>query len=86
VSKPVTKRALTRQISRSDTIRVPKKTERKLVADVELRLVERFSSLPPENISAAVLSAHTRFQDSSIRDFIPLLVERRVSAELAALS
>lgn len=56
------------------------------MADVEDRLVERFTQLPPDRVSAAVLTAHTRFQDSSIRDFIPLLVERRVSAELAALS
>jgi hypothetical protein len=62
------------------------KSERELVADVEERLVKRFDQLPPARVSTAVLAAHTRFQDSSIRDFIPLLVERRVSAELAALS
>ena len=45
--------------------------------------MRRFSELPAGRIAIAVEDAHTRFEDSVIRDFIPLLVERRVSQELS---
>ncbi|GAB7070445.1 hypothetical protein H7J06_24730 [Mycobacterium hodleri] len=51
------------------------------------QLVERLSStyteLPADRIQSAMLSVQARFEDSKIRDFVPLLVERRVRAELA---
>lgn len=60
-----------------------KKTERDMIDDVENRLVEKFAELPAARVSAAVDQAHARFAQSRIRDFVPLLVERRVTSELA---
>ncbi|ABK72691.1 three-helix bundle dimerization domain-containing protein [Mycolicibacterium smegmatis] len=58
------------------------KSEDELIADVEDRLVKRFTTVPPRRVSDAVETARHRFDDSTIRDFVPLLVERRVTTEL----
>jgi len=76
-------RTLTADNPAIDHLPVLKKTERDLIDDVENRLVERFAHLPAARVSAAVDQAHGHFADSLIRDFIPLLVERRVAGELA---
>jgi hypothetical protein len=39
--------------------------------------------LPSDEITHAVTRAHARFTHSRVRDFIPLLVERRAGAELS---
>jgi hypothetical protein len=52
------------------------------IADVERRLTSKYGHLPPDQISAAVQRARARFAQSSIRDFVPLLVERHARAEL----
>ena len=67
-------------------ISMPKKSARELLDEVALRLDRKFSELPAGRIATAVDDAHTRFEDSVIRDFIPLLVERRVSRELSLLA
>jgi hypothetical protein len=54
-----------------------------LIDEVQQRLVRRFSQLPKDRISTTVVQAHARFEHSRVRDFIPLLVERRAGAELA---
>lgn len=60
-----------------------KKSERELIDDVEHRLVDRFADVPAGLVATTVDDAYRRFEHSVIRDFIPLLVERRVSGELA---
>jgi CRISPR/Cas system-associated exonuclease Cas4 (RecB family) len=65
---------------------VSKKSERELIDQVEHRLVERFADVPAGRIATAVDDAVSRFQHSVIRDFIPLLVERRVAGELSRLA
>lgn len=65
---------------------VLRKTERELIVDVQQRLSDRFAQLPVERVSAAVDQAQARFAQSTIRDFIPLLVERRVAEELTSLT
>lgn len=62
---------------------VSKKSERELMDDVEHRLAERFAGVPAGLVATTVDDAYRRFEHSAIRDFIPLLVERRVSGELA---
>jgi hypothetical protein len=57
-------------------------SEELMIADVERRLTNKCGHLPPEQISAAVERARARFEQSSIRDFVPLLVERHARAEL----
>lgn len=53
------------------------------MAKLEERLTGTYADLPPDRISAAVQAALARFEQSPIRDFVPLLVERRARAELA---
>jgi hypothetical protein len=78
----VTKLALRAQTCSSDNGSVRTKSEDELIAGVEDRLVKRFNTLPARRVSAAVATARHRFDDSTIRDFVPLLVERRVTSEL----
>jgi hypothetical protein len=47
------------------------------------RLVRKFSQIPKDQISATVAQAHARFEHSRVRDFVPLLVERRARLALA---
>ena len=63
-------------------VRVAEISEELMIADVERRLTSKYGHLPPEQISAAVERARARFEQSSIRDFVPLLVERHARAEL----
>jgi hypothetical protein len=65
---------------------VSKKSERELIDQVERRLAEKFAEVPAGRISVAVDDAVSRFENSVIRDFIPLLVERRAAEELARLT
>jgi len=57
-------------------------SETLLLAEVERRLGSKYSDLPPDRVSSAVQNAHAQFRESPIRDFVPLLVERRARAEL----
>ncbi|WP_239001917.1 MULTISPECIES: three-helix bundle dimerization domain-containing protein [unclassified Mycobacteroides] len=50
------------------------------------RLVAKYSWLTPEQIADVVQSAHAQFTGSRVREFVPLLVERRARAELTAFS
>lgn len=60
--------------------------ERALITDVERRLAEKYSALPMDHVSAVVRHAYSQFQSSRVRDFIPLLVQRRADEELEELS
>lgn len=57
--------------------------EQAAMKQLEERLTSKYADLPAERVSAAVQNARARFDQSPIRDFVPLLVERRVRAELA---
>jgi hypothetical protein len=65
--------------------RVPKKNEQELLSEIEERLVDVYTELKPEQVYATIGQVHADFDDSPIRDFIPLLVERRARRELATL-
>jgi hypothetical protein len=60
--------------------------ERALIRDVERRLADKYTALPVDHVAAVVQRAYSRFQSSRVRDFIPLLVERRADEELEELS
>jgi hypothetical protein len=60
--------------------------ERTLIGDVERRLAKKYTALPHDHVSAVVQYAYARFRSSRVRDFIPLLVERRADEELEELS
>lgn len=57
-------------------------SEQAAMAQVEERLTSKYADLPPDRVSMAIQQAHARFEQSKIRDFVPLLVERRARAEL----
>jgi hypothetical protein len=65
---------------------VLKKSESDRIDEVERRLVRKFAQLPVGLIATAVDDAYLRFEDSLIRDYVPLLVERRAYNELARLA
>jgi hypothetical protein len=56
------------------------------IHDVERRLADKYTALPLDHVAAVVQHAYARFQSSRVRDFIPLLVERRADEELEELS
>ncbi|KAA0101052.1 hypothetical protein CIW49_05965 [Mycolicibacterium sp. P1-18] len=58
-------------------------SEQAAIEQVKNRLSSTYTDIPPERIQSAMRSAQTRFEHSKIRDFVPLLVERRVRADLA---
>lgn len=60
--------------------------ERALIDAVERRLVQKYAAVPPDHVAAVVQDAYTQFQQSTVRDFIPLLVERRASEQLTTLT
>ena len=60
--------------------------ERVLIGDVERRLAKKYTALPHDHVTAVVQHAYARFRSSRVRDFIPLLVERRADEELEELS
>ncbi|WP_165610967.1 three-helix bundle dimerization domain-containing protein [Mycobacteroides chelonae] len=43
-------------------------------------------NLTRDIVEAVVRAEHSRFDDSPLRDYVPLLVERRAREELALLS
>ena len=63
-----------------------KKSEPELIDEVERRLVCKFAQLPVGLIATTVEDAHMRFEQSVIRDYIPLLTERRANNELVRLA
>ena len=60
--------------------------ERERINGVERRLAEKYAALPVDHVSAVVRAAYAEFQSSRVRDFIPLLVQRRADEELEELS
>jgi hypothetical protein len=68
-----------------NNIRMPQE-ERDLINGVERRLAEKYAGLPVDHISAVVRHAYAQFHSSRVRDFIPLLVQRRADEELEELS
>lgn len=57
-------------------------SEERAIGEVVIRLTARYPSLDPAQIATAVRQAHDGFASSSVRDFVPLLVERHVREEL----
>jgi hypothetical protein len=61
---------------------VPQVSEDALIADVEQRLIGKYNELHPGQVASVIKNAHAAFADSRVRDFVPLLVERRAHVEL----
>jgi len=59
-------------------------SEATMIAQVVDRLSTAYADLPPDDVASVVNAAHSRFNDSPVREFVPLLVERRARIELAS--
>lgn len=59
--------------------------EASVFAELIQRLILDFDELRAEDISKLVNTEVARFRESSIREFVPLFVERRVRAQLTKL-
>jgi len=57
--------------------------ERAQIDAVEHRLVQKYAEFPHDHVAGVVQHAYARFNESKVRDFVPLLVERRAGQELA---
>ncbi|HEY9313786.1 three-helix bundle dimerization domain-containing protein [Williamsia sp.] len=54
-----------------------KKEERQHIDLIADKLIKQHPSLPAETVNQTVDDAYQRFNDQPIRDFVPLLVERK---------
>jgi hypothetical protein len=57
--------------------------ERAQIDAVQRRLTQKYTELPHDHVAAVVQQVHARFNQSTVRDYIPLLVERRAREELS---
>jgi precorrin-4 methylase len=62
---------------------MPGPSEHAMIDEVRRRLIAKYSHLAPAEVVVAVSEAEQRFVDSRIRDFVPLLVERRANKALS---
>lgn len=83
-NKSFTSGVLTTGRERGNNVGVPQE-ERVLIGDVERRLARKYAALPHDHIAAVVQHIYARFRNSRVRDYIPLLVERRADEELSVL-
>ena len=56
------------------------------IDDVVNRLRHRFPHLPPEHVSTVVRESHRELDEAVVRDFVPILVEKRAREILQARS
>ena len=56
--------------------------ERRQISEVQDRLIGLYSHRRPEDVAAAVEQAYEHFSGTEVRDFVPLLVERRANKAL----
>jgi hypothetical protein len=57
--------------------------EQTALAAIRQRLAQEFPRIAAADVDAAVRQAHSRFDNSSIRDFIPLFVEKNARHQLS---
>ena len=58
-------------------------SEDALIDDVTRRLSDGHPEISPAEISVVVANARARFVNSAVRDFVPVLVQRRAERSLA---
>lgn len=56
--------------------------ELRQISEVQDRLIGLYSHRAPEEVAAAVEKAYQHFDGTEVRDFVPLLVERRANKAL----
>lgn len=58
--------------------------ERAQIDAVQRRLAQKYAEFPHDQVAAVVQRVYARFKRSTVREFVPLLVERRAEEELAS--
>ena len=66
--------------------RVGQVSETVMIDQVVERLAFSFSDLPGDDVERVVRTTHDRFGDSTVREFVPLLVELRSRGELTRMA
>lgn len=56
--------------------------ELRQISEVQHRLIGLYSHRSPDDVAAAVETAYKHFEGTEVRDFVPLLVERRANKTL----
>ena len=57
--------------------------ERVQIDAVERRLAQKYADLPHDQVAAVIQQVYARFNQSTVRDYVPVLVERRAKEQLA---
>ncbi|WP_238419907.1 three-helix bundle dimerization domain-containing protein [Gordonia sp. 'Campus'] len=60
--------------------------ERRQITEVQHRLIGMYTNRRPEEVAEAVEAAYRHFDGTEVRDFVPLLVERRANETLTGSS
>ncbi len=60
--------------------------EHDAIRQVAARMAQQFPELPADEVEQAVYGKYETFGDSSVRDFVPVLVERATRRRLAERS
>jgi hypothetical protein len=60
-----------------------KAAEEAAIRQVIARMVAQFPELPAAEVERAVYGRYDSFDESSIRDFVPVLIERAIRRQLA---
>jgi len=58
------------------------RAERAALHQIAERMVKQFPELPQDDVVRAIQGRYAEFEGSRIRDFVPVLVERSVRADL----
>jgi hypothetical protein len=61
-------------------------SEQQIIDQVAQRLAGMYPSVPADTVARIVHERYAVFDGSRIRDFVPMFVEKRARAQLAALA
>lgn len=61
-------------------------SEQQIIDQLAERLADAHDKVEPAQVARVVHEQYARFEGRPIRDFVPLFVERRATAELVKLS
>jgi hypothetical protein len=68
-----------------DPVHVIELSEQQIIDQLAARLADAHAQVEPTRVVRIVEEQYARFEGRPIRDFIPLFVERRATAELSKL-
>jgi hypothetical protein len=61
-------------------------SEQTIINQLTERLMRKYPAVPPDTVATVVLGIHARFDGRPLRDYVPLLVERRARSVLVKVS